>query len=55
MTHTDRKRVKHGLFQVHRDRAILKTTGAALQSYRRRPVEVGRVVIAWEQIFERLI
>ena len=36
--------------ELQRDRAILKTVGGALQSYRRRPVEVGRVVLAWQLI-----
>jgi hypothetical protein len=40
------------ILKLLRDRAILKTTGGALQSYRRRPVEVGRVVIAWELVHE---
>ena len=34
--------------ELHRDRAIVETTGGALQTYRRRPVEVGRVVLAWQ-------
>jgi hypothetical protein len=33
---------------LHRDRAIIETASGARQSYRRRPVEVGRVVLAWE-------
>jgi hypothetical protein len=36
--------------ELHRDRAIIETAGGARQSYRRRPVEVGRVVLAWELI-----
>jgi hypothetical protein len=35
---------------LHRDRAILQTESGALQTYRRRPVEVGRVVLAWELV-----
>jgi hypothetical protein len=34
--------------ELHRDRAIIETPGGARQSYRRRPVEVGAVVLAWE-------
>jgi hypothetical protein len=34
--------------ELHRDRAILETERGARQCYRRRPVEVGRVVLAWE-------
>jgi hypothetical protein len=34
--------------ELHRDRAILQTEKGAAQTYRRRPVEVGRVVLAWE-------
>jgi hypothetical protein len=34
--------------QLHRDRAIIETLGGAQQTYRRQPVEVGRVVLAWE-------
>ena len=33
---------------LHRDQAILETERGARQCYRRRPVEVGRVVLAWE-------
>jgi hypothetical protein len=36
--------------ELQRDRAILKTPNGALQSYRRRPIEVGRVVLAWALI-----
>jgi hypothetical protein len=38
------------ILELHRDRAILKTPDAAIQSYRRQPVEVGRVVLAWELV-----
>jgi hypothetical protein len=34
--------------ELRRDLAMLKTEGGARQCYRRRPVEVGRVVLAWE-------
>jgi hypothetical protein len=34
--------------ELHRDRATLQTEGGAWQTYRRRPVELGRVVPAWE-------
>jgi hypothetical protein len=34
--------------ELLRDRAIIETLGGARQCYRRRPVEVGRVVLAWE-------
>jgi hypothetical protein len=41
--------VKGGsIVELHRDRAILRTERGATQTYRRRPVEVGRVVLAWE-------
>jgi transcriptional regulator with XRE-family HTH domain len=36
--------------ELHRNRAILQTASGATQTYRRRPVEVGRVVLAWELI-----
>ena len=34
--------------ELYRDRAILETERSTRQCYRRRPVEVGRVVLAWE-------
>jgi hypothetical protein len=34
--------------ELHRDRAIIRTATGARQSFRRRPVEVGRTVLAWE-------
>src|SRR4029077_715706 len=41
--------VKGGtVVELHRDRAILETERGVRQCYRRRPVEVGRVVLAWE-------
>ena len=36
------------MVELHRDRAIVQTARGARQCYRRRPVEVGRVVLAWE-------
>jgi hypothetical protein len=36
------------LVELHRDRAIIETASGVRQSYERRPVEVGRVVLAWE-------
>jgi hypothetical protein len=36
------------ILELHRDRAILKTESGVLQTFYRRPVEVGRVVLAWE-------
>ena len=36
------------LVELHRDKAILETASGARQTYRRRPVEVGCVVLAWE-------
>jgi hypothetical protein len=35
--------------ELHRDCAVIQTRTGARQSYRRRPVEVGRVVLAWER------
>jgi hypothetical protein len=32
------------------DGAILETPGGALQSYPRRPIEVGRIVLPWQLI-----
>ena len=34
--------------ELHRDRAIIENEHDVRQCYRRRPVEVGRVVLAWE-------
>jgi len=43
--------VKGGaVVELLRDRAILQTESGVRQTYRRRPVEVGRVVLAWELI-----
>jgi hypothetical protein len=39
---------KSKIIELHRDRAIVETERGARQSYRRRPVEVGRIVLAWE-------
>ena len=36
------------IVELHHHRAILQTERGATQTYRRRPVEVGRVVLAWE-------
>jgi hypothetical protein len=36
------------ILELHRDHAIIKAPGGGRQTYRRRPVEVGRVVLAWE-------
>jgi len=40
----------HGnkIVELHRDKAIIETRTGAHQTYRRRPVEVGRIVLAWE-------
>jgi hypothetical protein len=36
------------VIELHRDRAILQTEGGVRQTYRRRPVELDRVVLAFE-------
>jgi hypothetical protein len=36
------------IVELHRDKAIVETSTGAHQTYRRGPVEVGRVVLAWE-------
>ena len=36
------------IVELHRDRAIMETEHGTRQSYGRRPVEVGRIVLAWE-------
>jgi hypothetical protein len=36
------------LIALHRDGAIIEIKGGGRQSYRRQPVEVGRVVLAWD-------
>jgi hypothetical protein len=36
------------LVELHRDRAIIEVNGGARQCYKRQPVEVGRVALAWE-------
>jgi hypothetical protein len=36
------------IVELHRERAVIETTPGARQSYLRRPVEVGRVVLPWE-------
>jgi hypothetical protein len=34
--------------ELHRDQAVIRIADGARQTYRRRPVEFGRVVLAWE-------
>ena len=36
------------VIELHRHRALIETAPGARQSYLRRPVEVGRVVLPWE-------
>jgi hypothetical protein len=36
------------IVELHRDRAVVQTAGGIRQTYWRCPVEVGRVVLAWE-------
>jgi hypothetical protein len=36
------------IVELHRDRAVVQTAGGIHQTYRRCPVEAGRVVLAWE-------
>jgi hypothetical protein len=36
------------IVEIHHDHAIIETLGGARQTYRRRLIEVGRVVLAWE-------
>jgi hypothetical protein len=36
------------IIELQRDRAIIETERGSRQSYRRRPVEVGRIVLDWE-------
>jgi len=36
------------IVELYRDKALIETATSARQTYRRRPVEVGRVVLAWE-------
>jgi len=38
------------IVELLRDKAIIETERGARQCYRRRPVEVGRVVLAWELV-----
>jgi hypothetical protein len=40
------------IVELHRDRAVIETPAGARQSYRRRPVDIGRVVLAWELVGE---
>jgi hypothetical protein len=37
------------IMELHRDKAIIEKPTGARQTYRRRPVELGRVVPAWER------
>jgi hypothetical protein len=43
------------IVELHRDRAILQTENGALQAYRRRPVEVSRVVLAWDLLSSEVV
>jgi hypothetical protein len=36
------------IVELHRDRAVIKTQSGVCQTYRRRPVEAGQVVLAWD-------
>jgi hypothetical protein len=36
------------IIELHRDRAILETQRGARQFFRRRPIEVGRIALAWD-------
>jgi hypothetical protein len=38
------------IVELHRDKAIVETERGSRPCYRRRPVEVGRVVLAWELV-----
>jgi hypothetical protein len=38
----------HKIVELYRDKAIIETATGARQTYQRRPVEVGRVVSAWD-------
>jgi hypothetical protein len=38
------------IVELHRDKAVIETERGCRQCYRRRPVEVGRVVLAWELV-----
>jgi hypothetical protein len=40
--------------ELHRDRAVIQVEAGARQCYRRRPVEVGRVVLAWDLTSSRV-
>jgi hypothetical protein len=40
------------VIELHRDHAIIATTGGARQTFRRRPVDIGCVVFAWELVDE---
>jgi hypothetical protein len=36
------------IIELHRDRAVIETPAGARQTYGRRPIDIGRVVLAWE-------
>jgi hypothetical protein len=36
------------IIELHRDRALIERRAGAPQTYRRRPVDIGRIVLAWE-------
>ena len=36
------------IIELHRDRAVIEREGGARQTYRRRPIEISRVALAWE-------
>ncbi len=36
------------IVELKRDRVEIETEAGTRQTYRRRPVEIGRVVLAWE-------
>ena len=36
------------IIELHRDRAVIETRTGARQNYRRRPLDIGRIVLAWE-------
>ena len=38
------------LVELHRNRAIIETTTATRQTFRRRPVAVGELVLVWELV-----
>jgi hypothetical protein len=38
------------IVELHRDRAVIETLTGAHQTYRRRPVDLGQVVLVWELV-----